>query len=199
MILFCVIPDEQNETVRLTATIKEEWIARIAAGDRQALEKLYYASYQAVYGYLLSILKNRHDAEDVMQDTYIKIKTGAHLYKPDGKPLAWIFTIARNLAYMKLRRESTYVQTSYEEMQETPDFSQVSNFEDRIALQGAFSVLSDEERQIILLHANTGMKHREIAAIMKLPLSTVLSKYRRGLKKLRNYMEGEASDERSRK
>lgn len=100
---------------------------------------------------------------------------------------------------MKLRRESTYVQTSYEEMQETPDFSQVSNFEDRIALQGAFSVLSDEERQIILLHANTGMKHREIAAIMKLPLSTVLSKYRRGLKKLRNYMEGEASDERSRK
>ena len=40
MILFCVIPDEQNETVRLSATIQEEWISRIAEGDMQALEKL---------------------------------------------------------------------------------------------------------------------------------------------------------------
>ncbi|HIZ23393.1 MAG TPA: RNA polymerase sigma factor, partial [Candidatus Blautia faecigallinarum] len=86
MILFCVIPDEQNETVRLSATIQEEWISRIAEGDMQALEKLYYASYQAVYALLLSILKNHQDAEDILQDTFINIKNGAHLYqKKDGK------------------------------------------------------------------------------------------------------------------
>lgn len=190
MILFCVIPDEQNETVCLTAAISEEWISSIAQGDMKALEKLYYASYQAVYAFLLSILKNQHDAEDILQDTFINVKNGAHLYKPSGKPLAWIFTIAKNLAYRKIQREAAHESTSFELLENNLDFSKVDNCEDRIALQGAFSVLSDEERQIILLHANTGMKHREISKLLKIPLSTVLSKYRRGLKKLKDYMEG---------
>lgn len=190
MILFCVIPDEQNETVSLSATISEEWISSIAQGDMQALEKLYYASYQAVYAFLLSILKNQHDAEDILQDTFINIKNGAHLYKPSGKPLAWIFTIAKNLAYRKIQREAAHEATSFELLENSLDFSKVENCEDRLALQGAFSVLSDEERQIVLLHANTGMKHREISKLLKIPLSTVLSKYRRGLKKLKDYMEG---------
>lgn len=195
MILFCVIPEEQNETVRLSATIREEWISSIADGDMQALEKLYYASYQAVYAFLLSMLKNQQDAEDILQDTFINIKNGAHLYKPCGKPLAWIFTIAKNLAFMKIRRESAHETTSYDLLENRLDFSTVENYEDRIALQGAFSVLTDEEREIILLHANTGMKHREIASLLKIPLSTVLSKYHRGLKKLKNYMEGVTSGE----
>ncbi len=197
MILFCVIPDEQNETVRLSATIQEEWISRIAEGDMQALEKLYYASYQAVYALLLSILKNHQDAEDILQDTFINIKNGAHLYqKKDGKPLAWIFTIAKNLAYMKIRRDGALDVSSMEEMQDNGiDFSSVEDPDDRIALEGAFSVLTEEERNIILLHANSGMKHREIASLLHIPLSTVLSKYRRGLKKLKNYMEGVKSGE----
>ena len=49
----------------------------------------------------------------------------------------------------------------------------------------------EEERQIILLHAVTGLKHREIAGLMELPLATVLSKYHRGLKKMRAQMEGD--------
>lgn len=195
MILFCIIPDEQNETVRLSATIDEEWISMIAQGDMKALEKLYYTSYQAVYALLLSILKNRQDAEDILQETYINIKNGAHLYKKTGKPLAWIFTIAKNLAYMKIRKDTAHEVTSFDMLGDSIDFSSVENYEDRIALQGAFSVLSDEERHIILLHANTGMKHREIASLLNLPLSTVLSKYRRGLKKLKNYMEGVKSGE----
>ena len=195
MILFCVIPDEQNETVCLSATIKEEWISRIADGDMQEFEKLYYASYQAVYGFLLSMLKNQQDAEDILQDTFINIKNGAHLYKPSGKPLAWMFTIAKNLAYRKIQKESLYETTPYDLLENRLDFSSVEDQEDRLALEGAFSVLTDEERQIILLHANTGMKHREIASLLEIPLSTVLSKYRRGLKKLKNYMEGVTSGE----
>ena len=58
-------------------------------------------------------------------------------------------------------------------------------------LQQALSRLSGEERQIILLHAVSGLKHRETAALLELPLSTVLSKYHRGLKKLHSLMKGE--------
>lgn len=49
--------------------------------------------------------------------------------------------------------------------------------------------LSDQERQVVLLHAVTGLKHREIAALLELPLPTVLSKYSRALKKLRLAMK----------
>ena len=99
-------------------------------------------------------------------------------------------------AYMKIRRETALDVMSMEALRDDGlDFSRVEDHDDRIALEGAFSVLTDEERNIILLHANSGMKHREIASLLNIPLSTVLSKYRRGLKKLKNYMEGVKSGE----
>ena len=55
-------------------------------------------------------------------------------------------------------------------------------------LESYLKLLSDEERQIVVLHAISGFKHHEIAKVLKLPLPTVLSKYSRALKKLRNMM-----------
>lgn len=57
-------------------------------------------------------------------------------------------------------------------------------------LDAALTALADDERQIVLLHAVTGWKHREIAGLLELPLSTVLSKYRRALLKLKTKLEG---------
>lgn len=70
------------------------------------------------------------------------------------------------------------------------DFGQITDREDRIVLETAFEVLSKEECQIIVLHAVSGMKHREIAELLDISVSTVLSKYNRGLKKLRGQLEG---------
>lgn len=189
MLLFILIPDEQEKALLPAITIREDLIVRIAHNDMAALETLYHLSSHAVYGFVLSILKNQYDAEDILQDTYIKIKTGAHLYQPQGKPFAWILTIAKNLAYMKLRKESIYTSSDYAELENTLDFSTIENHEDKLILEAAFSILNDQERQIIILHANTGMKHKEIAILLNLPLSTILSKYHRGLKKLKNYIE----------
>ena len=63
--------------------------------------------------------------------------------------------------------------------------------EERVLLQTALAALEDRERQVVLLHAVTGLKHREIAALLALPLATVLSKYHRALKKMRAYLEGD--------
>ncbi len=76
-----------------------------------------------------------------------------------------------------------------EEIKEKQDFSQIEHREDRIILETAFQVLSKEECQIIVLHAVSGMKHREIGELLHEPLSTVLSKYNRGIKKLRRQLE----------
>jgi RNA polymerase sigma-70 factor (ECF subfamily) len=62
----------------------DELLIRIAEGDMEAFRNLYELTDKAVYGFALSILKNHHDAEDVMQDTYIKIRSAAYLYQSIG-------------------------------------------------------------------------------------------------------------------
>ena len=73
-------------------------------------------------------------------------------------------------------------------MENSLALSYVSDPTDRLVLESALAILSEEERQIILLHAVSGLKHREIADSIGLPLSTTLSKYHRGLKKLRKHL-----------
>jgi RNA polymerase sigma-70 factor (ECF subfamily) len=101
-----------------------------------------------------------------------------------GKPMAWIFTIARNLAMTKFRTEKKYANVEID-LEKEPAFSFVTDAEDRIVLQMAFNKLSQQEREIIFLHAVSGYSHREIAENLEIPLSTALSKYHRGLKKLK--------------
>ncbi|HBG44093.1 MAG TPA: RNA polymerase sigma factor, partial [Firmicutes bacterium] len=161
---------------------------QIGAGDPSAFEELYHLTEKTVYAFLLSILRNHDLAQDIMQETYLKIRSAAHLYQPQGKPLAWIFTIARNLALMELRSNERYVNTEFSLMENDINFSYVSDHDDQIVLQMALNVLNKQEREVILLYAVSGLKHREIASSLSVPLSTVLSQYHRGLKKLKKYL-----------
>ena len=170
--------------------LDENLIVRIAKDDMLALEELYRLTDQTVYAFILSILKNPHDAQDVMQDTYVKIRTSAHLYKKQGKPLAWIFTIARNLCLMKLRTAGKTSDTSLDELEDSHYFASLdqNHAEDRMVLKAALEILSEEDRQIVILHAVSGLKHHEISKSLGIPLSTVLSKYNRSLKKLKKHL-----------
>lgn len=189
MLVFTAVVRE-DPPKREGLSVDETLFPRIAAGEQAAFCALYDQTCSAVYSYALSLLRHREDAEDAAQETYLKIRAAAHLYRPQGKPMAWIFTIARNICLMKLRQRSRYSAVPVEEWREELDFSQIEDREDRMVLETAFRVLSEEERQIIILHAVSGMKHREVGALLALPLSTVLSKYSRGIKKLRRQLEG---------
>ncbi len=167
----------------------ENCITAIASGDREALARLYEDTSAAVYGFALSILKDPHDAEDVLQDVYVKIWESAPSYRAMGNPMAWIFTITRNLALMDIRRQNKAWPTD-------PDdwggiFADVPSMdpEDRLVLSALMETLGEDEQRIIILHAVAGMKHREIAELMDMSLSAVLSKYNRALKKLRSALE----------
>lgn len=183
--LFCMTSTMQNEfrAAHKMPQVDDQLILRVASGDRDAFAELYHRTDSAIYGFILSILKNRHDAEDVMQDTYLNISMGAVAYKAQGKPMAWILTIARNLARMKLREQKHASPTDLSELEFAvpPD----SSSEDRAVLEAVLKLLTNEERQIVMLHAVAGLKHRETADLLELPLATVLSKYRRALKKLK--------------
>ena len=171
--------------------VLEGLLLRIAAGDQQALEELYRRTRAAVYALSLSCLKNAHDAQDSTQDTFVRVWESAPQYRPQGSPMAWLLTIARNLARMKLRQRERQAELSDEEWEAIPADSPGVTPEDRDLLQTALAGLEDQERQVVLLHAVTGLKHREIAALLELPLATVLSKYHRALKKLKTRMKGD--------
>jgi len=166
-------------------------LAAISAGDQNALAELYSRTRAAVYAMALSILKNTHDAQDVTHDVYVRVYNNASNYHPRGSAMAWLLTITRNLARMRLRSQARIKDLAEGEWNAIPADSPGISDEDRLVLQMALSSLTDEERQIIMLHSAAGLKHREIASLLEIPLATVLSKYHRSLKKLRNFMKGD--------
>ena len=160
----------------------EVLILRMAQGDTQALAAFYEETKTSVYAFAVSLLADRHGAEDVMQETYINAYESAGSYRAMGKPLAWLLTITKNLARMRLRTERDRDE-ELDEALAAPGFE--GGVLDRLTLQTALGALSEEERQIVTLHAIAGLKHREIGEWMGLALPTVLSKYRRALSKLK--------------
>jgi RNA polymerase sigma-70 factor (ECF subfamily) len=167
----------------------EEYIKKIAQGDKAALAALYEETKAAVFGFALSIVKNNSDAEDILQDTFVRVWSASESYQPMGKPMAWVLTIAKNLAMSKLRDCCRTVEMPEDEelFDATDDIS--FGIEQKIVLQAAMCRLGDDERQIVMLHAISGLKHTEIAKMLGLPLSTVLSKYSRARKKLQKALE----------
>lgn len=155
-------------------------IADTAAGDTEAFARLYHETSTSVYSYALSILKNSHDAEDVLHDCFVRIHCAAATYRPADKPLAWILTITRNLCLKLLQQKKNAISLPFDPGDDRWEH------DDRLVIEMCLNKLSDEERQIVVLHAVSGFKHREIAAFMDIPLSTVLSKYNRALKKMKN-------------
>ncbi len=177
--------------------ISEQLIVDIGYQDMEAMRVLYEETNSAIYGFAYSILKNPQDAQDVLQDTFLHIHSYAARYKCQGKPMAWILKITRNLALMKIRDMK---KTDYLDGEENyTDFSSycfTEQSEDRMILEKVLLGLGEEDRQILVLHAISGLKHREIAVIMDMNLSTVLSRYNRTIKKVRKILtEVESHDE----
>ncbi len=168
------------------STVDDGLIERIADGDMEAFRQLYEIASGSIYGFALSITKSAHDAEDVLQDTFLTVHRSAAGYQPMGKPMAWILTIARNHARMRLRSngKTTGCDDDFQ-LQSDEALARIESVENRMLIEGLMTALDSEERQIVMLHAVSGLKNREIAALLELPLNTVLSKYHRAIKKLR--------------
>ena len=169
----------------------QQLLLHIAGGERDALAALYQCTRTAVYGLALSYLRNAHDAQDLTQDVYVQVWDCAAQYRPTGSPMGWLLAVCRSLCLMRMRREERHAALSEEEWDAIPTQECGLDADERVLLQHALASLGDEERRIVLLHAVTGMKHREIAALLELPVPTVLSIYHRALKKMRSCLEGD--------
>lgn len=148
--------------------------------DENAFQELYEYTQTIVFAYIMSLLKNYDDSRDVMQETYVKIYLASQNYQSMFKPLAWIYTIARNECYTFMRKQS-YTQEYHENVGLPNDVDK----NHQLILESLFEVLNEKERQVIIMHSLWGFKHHEIARLLNVSISTTLSCYHRGMKKMR--------------
>lgn len=171
----------------------EELIAAIAEDDASSMGALYDLIKTDVFAFALSRTRNRQDANDVVQDTFVQIFKHARGYDPKGKPMAWIITVELNLIRRRerLKTRTVCLDETYENAPSDDDLEK--NVTDNVFLRNLLCRLSEEERQTVVLHVVSGLKHREIAKIYGKPLSTVLSEYNRAIKKLQRFAKQEKS------
>jgi RNA polymerase sigma-70 factor (ECF subfamily) len=170
--------------------INDRIMKRVADKDAAAFEELYNISSSAVFGLAYSIVANQADAEDVVQEVYISIYEKAHQYQSRGKAMAWIFTITRNHSLMRIRDRQ---KRNYKNLDDIHNIGVENNIENEMynekVIKTILNILNEDERQIVVMHSMSNMKHKDIATTMEMPISTVLSKYKRALSKLRNELE----------
>ncbi|MGP4039254.1 RNA polymerase sigma factor [Gracilibacillus sp. D59] len=150
-----------------------------------SFKNIYEENKKHVFAISLSILKDTELAEDVMQEAFIKL----FQYMKENEisnVKAWLLSVARNTAldlYRKRKQEIIGIRESHFEK------AYFENPIERLVLKKYLEILNLNERQIVFLKDISGMKHREIANMLEMPLGTVLWKYRKALKKLKKDLE----------
>ncbi len=152
--------------------------------DVKAFEEVYNDMKTPVFTVILRITQSRELSEDVLQELFVKLFTS-----PPGetvkKPRAYMLQMAHNMAIDAVKSR--------------PQFADIADYENLSARESepeaadarqALAALPLNERKIVVMHVNGGLKFREIAAVTGEPLGTVLWRYRKAIDSLRRMLEG---------
>lgn len=183
-----------SEELNVTA---DKLLHRVGEGDAESLAELYKLCGKAVYSYALAMTHSTYDAEDVLHETFLSLCRSAADYKSHGKAMAYIFTVTRNHCLKVFEKGNRTADLPEEDFLPYIAESDAVSSEDRLLLEQCMGRLDETERRIIIMHVVWGFKHREVASLLGLGLSTVISKYNRALKKLKNVLEESAESEES--
>lgn len=168
--------------------ILEKNMQLMQTGSEEAFEKVYNLTRKQVFYTIFAIIKDYSLAEELMQDTFIKIRQTINKYKPNTNAYAWIITVARNLsinAYNKRKREVIVEPENNDFIFNTATGNAEEEIVNNLLLKKLLEKLTLEERQVILMHDVLGFKHKEIAQELNKPLGTVLWFYNKTMKKLK--------------
>jgi RNA polymerase sigma-70 factor (ECF subfamily) len=165
-------------------------MARVRTRDAAAFEALYDAYHRLVYGIAIRILGDAGAAEDVTQAVFLKIWTAPERFE-SGNFAGWIARVARNQALDILRRKS-HTEGELSEAMPNSDLleEQVFSDIDAASVRSALTQLPPEQREPIELGFFGGITHAEIARRTGIPLGTIKTRIRAGLRQLRNTLEG---------
>ncbi len=160
-------------------------IKELQNGNIEAFDSIYYQTKNIVFYTIFMILKDYQLSEDIMQDTYLKALSKIHTYKRKAHFKSWLITIAKNLAINEFNRRKREMLIDLSENEYLLG-SSASTVENEILINQIFKVLSDTEKEIVLLHVIGNLKHREIGKLLNKPIGTVTWIYNKAIKKLQD-------------
>ena len=184
------------------AQVEAGLIADVGRGDREAFRALYSRYKVPLFSLAVRMVGNSSDAEELLQDTFVKIWRGASSYDPgESRPFTWVVTILRRTCIDYFRRKRTHlgstplldVNGAPPEIHSRDDTRRATqDSEDSSLLRGALAEVPAGQRQALELVLFSGMTHTEIAQRLQEPVGTIKSWIRRGLLQLRTHLENSA-------
>lgn len=169
----------------------EELIRRCVGGDMEAFGILVDRYKIQLNSFIYRSIQDKHKAEDIFQDTFLRVIKALPKYKHKGKFTGWLYTIANNLIIDNVRKEK------YVESDDEADLADnMPSAEDKIVekekkefLETAISRLPFEQRQVVLLRIESNLSFKEISRVLNCPLNTVLSRMHQATKLIRKYIK----------
>jgi RNA polymerase sigma-70 factor (ECF subfamily) len=177
-------------------------VAQLRRGDLDALSSLVTRYQNRLYRYLLRLVRQQAEAEDLFQNTWIRVAEKIASYDPSRSFEAWLFTLARNLAIDHLRRlrpesldepigdcESGETYVTRLRSAETGAYERIASQERSSRIGESMDALPVPYREVLTLRFEEEMKLEEIAEVLGVPLSTVKTRLRRALDRMRVSMD----------
>lgn len=170
--------------------------------DPDLLDQLIEQYHYRLFRYLLSLTGNREAAEDLFQETWIRVLERGQQYNDKWKFGTWLFTIARNLFLDSMRRKNPLAGSSLEELEEMPELSERSasetpspfdlqtRREESEGVVRALEHLPTTYREVLMLRFQEDLSLEEIATVVAAPLPTVKSRLYRGMEALKDLLQG---------
>ena len=168
-------------------------LVRVADRDREAFDLLYSRYVRSIFGLAMRRLRDRHRAEDAVQETFAAIWRSAASYRPERGPAApWLYAVARNAIVDRLRARIEPASEVPEMVSSEPgpaDRAEASFVAWRV--HRALEELPEKEREVVELAYWSEMSQSEVADYLNIPLGTVKTRTRSALSRLAGLLEGE--------
>ena len=173
----------------------EELMLEYATGKVEAFDELFRRYGEKIYNLFLHSLRNAEIAQDLLQESFVRVIKARHRYKPEKAFSSWVFTIAMNLLRDKYREESRR-QVHLSDNGFDEEFAQVADpggepqqtmekIQIKEVVEEALQTLPADQREVIILSKYNGFSFLEIGEILKLSPAAAKQKAYRGMQNLR--------------
>lgn len=187
-----------DKSKRYLLLADEDLISLVEAGDAEAFAGLYDRHGRSAYSLAYRMMGERQAAEDLVQDSFIKVWRSARSYRAErGSVRTWILSITHNRGIDHLRstasrrRTQDRVEMTAETAQPSEAFSETWRNSQRDQIQQALKTLPEDQLRILELAYYSGYTHAEIAEMLDIPLGTVKGRMRLGMKKIKSFFDAQ--------
>jgi RNA polymerase sigma-70 factor (ECF subfamily) len=172
----------------------EELMAAVARGDERALAALIERHAARLHGFLARLAGSRDDADDLLQDTWVRVARGAHSFDPNRRVRPWLYGIAANLAHDLHRRRSVRQRALLDGSTQAATTPAPPRPLERLDLRERIARLPARLREVLALRFYEGLDEAEMAEALGVPRGTVKSRLHGAIRELRRGWEPEPSE-----